>query len=502
MKITVGFIALIILLLTSCTTPGTPHHPQSVQHPGVQKQAPDEDRKDQAENTAPPPEEPPADPVPVQTEADINSGVSAVAIPTATGYALAYNPDTRIIRRLSNYPPAPSERELALRVFPQDAEILIAAYGRLESLTAQRQEKDAAYYHSDAGAVQIRAPGYESLIISPQVDGTITEVKLERSVSPLTLIGEVSTGHQPKSVRFAPDGKSVIVTNLGDFTAAGQFLLEPFSNLRNLQVPEEYRSDSGFVETLILPSRNEIWVSQMILDTIHIFSLDKGVYLSSILLSGKWPKVLLASEDGNRVYASCWDSDTVVEIDVEARREIRVLNTSGTPRGLAFSPDGKELLVTIFSSSGVDRIDLESGRRLLTHDAAPGRVLAMRHIVHDTRRGEYYITAMGAKRVYRLSEDGDWLGWWEVGDKPNTCVMSPDGTRLFVSCRGPNNPDIGYLYKGYEFGKIYIINLVSGEIEDWIWGRDQPTGLDISPDGRFLAFSDFLSNKLELYRID
>ena len=155
----------------------------------------------------------------------------------------------------------------------------------------------------------------------------------------------------------------------------------------------------------------------------------------------------------------------------------------------------------MFSSSGIDRIDLKTGEIMATYEASPGRNFAMRHIVYDGFRGEYYITAMGAGRVYRLSENGEWLGWWDVGDKPNTCALSPDGSRLFVSCRGPNNPDTGYLHKGYELGKIFIINLISGSVEGWIWGRDQPTGLDVSPDGQYLVFSDFLSHRLELYRI-
>ena len=168
---------------------------------------------------------------------------------------------------------------------------------------------------------------------------------------------------------------------------------------------------------------------------------------------------------------------------------------------MAFSPDGKDLLVAIFSTSAVDRINLEQGERTATHDAAPGHAYAMRHIVHDQRRGEYYITAMGVGRVYRLSEEGEWLGWWPVGEKPNTCAMSPDGRYLFVSCRGPNNPDTGYLTCGYEYGKIFIIDLESGESKDWIWGRDQPTGLDVSPNGNYLAFTDFLTHNVELYRI-
>ena len=34
---------------------------------------------------------------------------------------------------------------------------------------------------------------------------------------------------------------------------------------------------------------------------------------------------------------------------------------------------------------------------------------------------------------------------------------------------------------------------------DWAWGRNQPTGLAVSPDGRTVAFSNFLDDEIELY---
>ena len=410
-------------------------------------------------------------------------------------------PASLYLSRLENYPSLESERTLSFRVFPEDAVIQKAEEGKLVGLNAVSRENDRTFYLSDAGAVILSAPGYIPRIISLSRESDTIEVKLERVSGPLIRAGGIRTDYQPKSVRFTPDGKSIFVANLGDYTALTRFSTSPLALVQRFEVPEEFRKDSGFVETLILPGRNEIWLSQMNGNIIHVFNIDSGEYITGIRLSGIWPKVLTSNPEESRVYASCWESETVVEIDAELKCELRSFRTSGTPRGLVLSPDGKKLFAAIFSSSGVDCIDLESGRLLTTYEASPGRNTAMRHIVYDRSRREYYVTAMGAGRVYRLSECGQWLGYWDVGDKPNTCALSPDGSRLFVSCRGPNNPDTGYLHKGYEFGKIYVINLRSGSVEDWIWGMDQPTGLDVSPDGKYLAFSDFLSHRLELYHI-
>ena len=505
MKLLIRLLVLI-LLLTSCATPEL-HPPESS---GITEAVISEPRKEERKEEVPVEQKAvsktPAETVePTPESAPTPKKEPAVReveiVQESTPAVSPANPSALYADRLQTYPAEETEREVTFRIFPRESLIQMADGNTLLEIKSVSREKDRTVYNLKAGAVLLSAPGYIPQIVNLSQYSDIIETKLERRSGPLIRVGEISTDYQPKSVRFAPDGKSLFIANLGDFTALSQFSLNPLSQIRTFQVPEEYRRDSGFVETLILPGRKEIWLSQMTRNIIHIFDMNTGEYLEGIAISGIWPKVLLASPDGNRVYVSCWDSESIVEIDAESRHEIRSFKASGTPRGLAFSPDGANLLAAIFSSSGIDRIDLETGKLLATYEASPGRITAMRHIVYDRYRREYYITAMAARKVYRLSEDGKWIGWWEVGDKPNTCAISPDSSRLFVSCRGPNNPDTGYLHKGYEFGKIFVINLISGEVESWIWGQDQPTGLDISPDGQYLAFSDFLSHKLELYRI-
>jgi sugar lactone lactonase YvrE len=48
---------------------------------------------------------------------------------------------------------------------------------------------------------------------------------------------------------------------------------------------------------------------------------------------------------------------------------------------------------------------------------------------------------------------------------------------------------------------VLAIDAASGRVLDAIVGGNQTTGLDVSPDGRTLAFSDFLDNKVHLYTI-
>ncbi|OQX29814.1 MAG: hypothetical protein B0D92_01525 [Spirochaeta sp. LUC14_002_19_P3] len=401
--------------------------------------------------------------------------------------------------RLAAYSQLPEVRRLGLRVFPQDARIVQAAGNELIDLKPVFRDKDTAFYDTAAGAVGIIAEAYVSQIVELDGEG-IVELKLERDTPIARRLGELPTASLPKSVRFSPDGQRLYVVHLADKTPVSEYQVNPFAWIRNFELPREYAAQEGFVESCILPGRGELWISQMTTSRLHVFDLANGSWLGTVKLSGNWPKVITADAHEAKLYVSCWLSDTVSVVDAASRRETASLKTGPTPRGLKITPDGRDILVARFGDSAVDRINLLSGTRRV-YDAAPGKIYAMRHIVYNERRAEYYITAMGAGRVYRLSESGEWLGWWQVGEKPNTSAISPDSRWLLVSTRGPNNPDTGYLNRGYEYGKIYFIDLEKGEPVLWIWGRDQPTGLDISPDGAYFAFTDFLSNRLELYAL-
>jgi hypothetical protein len=45
-----------------------------------------------------------------------------------------------------------------------------------------------------------------------------------------------------------------------------------------------------------------------------------------------------------------------------------------------------------------------------------------------------------------------------------------------------------------------VIDTTTFDIVDWVWGRNQPTGLGISMDGEIVAFSDFKDANIEVYR--
>lgn len=57
------------------------------------------------------------------------------------------------------------------------------------------------------------------------------------------------------------------------------------------------------------------------------------------------------------------------------------------------------------------------------------------------------------------------------------------------------------LRAGPEWGSVLAIDAASGRVLDAVVGGNQTTGLDLSGDGRLLAFTDFLDNRLSLFAV-
>ena len=323
----------------------------------------------------------------------------------------------------------------------------------------------------------------------------------EISVSPVQRSGEVWTGYQPKSVTFAPDGSCLIVPLLGD-SGVDLFSVPWLHRIGRLAPPGEYAAKKGFVEPAVLSRRGEIWISQMTTGMVHIFDLESFEYLRSFSTRGRWSKVILADSDEDRVFISNWLSYTVESIDPEDGSPIRTYRTGGIPRGLGLSPNEKYLYVANFEDGIIEKFNTELGTRV--HSIGKGS--AMRHILIDPETMTLYCSDMGRGSVVvvRIDQENDTgdklLREIFLGPKINTIALSRDGSCLFASSRGPNNPE-SYLLKGPEFGKIFFVDTESYEVTHWLWGKNQPTGLAISPAGDYLAFTDFLDHNLQLYRI-
>ena len=334
-------------------------------------------------------------------------------------------------------------------------------------------------------------PGYNPLS-EPLV--LTRDRRMHRWLDPAGLLhhktGVVRTGPAPKQVAFTPDGREIWVSLLGGHG------LQVFDAATLRRTSDVRLGKHGAVEVVFSRDGRTVYASQM--ETASVFEIDRRSHRvrRQLPTGGVWSKVMALSADERTMYVANWVSNDVSEIDLRSGRVRRVLPTVGTPRGLYPTPDGKRLYVAGYARGELAVVDLRTGRSR-TLLATGG---AMRHLVADPARGRVYADDMGTDEVFvvdvrtsRVRKLAD------TNSTPNTIDLSPDGRVLYVSNRGRNGSN--YYLPGPEWGSVLAIDTGTGRVLDAIVGGNQPTGLDVSPDGRTVAYSDFLDDRMTLYAI-
>jgi DNA-binding beta-propeller fold protein YncE len=321
----------------------------------------------------------------------------------------------------------------------------------------------------------------------------------QRSLLGLSPIGIFPCGNAPKQVTFSPDDKYIYITLLGD--RGFQIFNTETKRIDTFVEPSEWASMYGFVEGLFIEKYRSFFVSQMTTGRIHEYGVnDDGTvtFRRSIRTGGVWSKVIAYSEKLDLLAVSNWCSNNVSLIDYKTGNVVRKLSDIVVPRGLAFSHDALFLYVTSFDGFHIYKYRTEDWT--VVGDIYK-RAGAMRHavITNDDRR--LFVSNMFHGEVYEIDCDSfTILDTFRVFDNPNTIDLSRDERFLFVSCRGPNNPET-YLKPSLVDGMVCVYDVETKTLLARIAGGNQPTGLDVSNNGNYLAFSNFMDDNIELYEI-
>lgn len=394
-----------------------------------------------------------------------------------------------------------ASKTVRVKIFPVSAE-LRSGNQLIKAIKIDKTNQGPIRYYLKSqlsGTLTFTASGYKAKQWEFQSSFTgIYEDKLEPKQTGIELIGEISTGKQPKSVEFTPDGRFLIVPLLHDY-GIDVFSLWPLKHYKRIAPPAPYNQKTGYVESAFVESRNELWISQMMTNMVHIFDLESFEYKESFSTKGQWSKVITISPDENRALISNWISKDITVFDVESKKLLQRIPVGAIPRGMAFNKDGSFFYAGMFDPGYLKKINAANYQ--LIKNIKPGG-WAKRHIVYNSAQDCFVVSDMsyGYLEFYSAKTD-KLLARLRTAPKTNTVACTPDGKFAIASCRGPNNPET-YLRKGPEFGKIYIVNCENFQLKTWVWGRNQPTGLAIHPEGRVFAFTDFLDNNLELYSIE
>jgi YVTN family beta-propeller protein len=243
----------------------------------------------------------------------------------------------------------------------------------------------------------------------------------------LDVVGGARTGSMPKGVSLSPDGQTLYVTNFGNMHAGNVSVYDA----RTLAQTGAIHVPGVVVESALSPDGRTLYVSNFSRGTVQFIDLRTRRVRREVR-AGSHPKVLTLSPDGSRLFAANWGSHDVTEIDTANGAVIRTLRAGRNPRGMAITRAGR-LYVANFNGHTIDVFDGPDRR---TH--------------------------------HRLDP---------VCRIPRHLALSPDETRLYVSC--------------FSASKLLALDVTTERPIREVSVGEWPKAIDVTPDGRFVATANY-----------
>ena len=310
----------------------------------------------------------------------------------------------------------------------------------------------------------------------------------------ITKIGTYKCGRQPKQVLFSPDSKLIVLPLLDD-NGFDIFSVADKKVIQRINPPDAKKV--GFAEGLFIPEKKVFLVSQMTTANVYEYSYPGFQYLRTIPTGGVWSKFIEYSKEKNLLCVSNWCSNDISLIDYDTGKVVRIIKTAAAPRGLLFTENSKYIIALCYEGGKIQKFEVDTGKKVAEISITNS---AMRHIAVNKEETKAYISEMYYNKIYEVD-----LASFKIVREvktyshPNTINLY-NNRWLFVSNRGPNNPE-DYTKRSPVNGKITIIDTQTMQIVKEYEGGNQPTGLDISKKLNILCSSNFQDENIELYEI-
>ena len=370
------------------------------------------------------------------------------------------------------------------KVFPPEYELFVSG----DRLPYDLRDDGLRVYHLPAGKLRVNlsapnaAPVSLGLNVAPGISRV--EAKLEPRVGPLTMVTEAPTGKLPRNLAFSADGKKLFVALQGE---GGVDVFDVPSLKKAGRLAPSDGAAGGFTDVLVQGS--EVWAVQND-GRIHSFDAATLAWKAATDLTGGG-NAFLTDLGSGKVAMTNWDSSQILVLDAATKKATGSVFAPGSLRGFAYR--NGNAWGTLFDRGQVAVFDTSAWKVKATFGAgkAPRPVAAL--------GDRLFVGDMGSAQVLIFDTTGKPMGSVPVASNPHAMTVSEKDGLVAVASRGRNNAQ-DYQQAGPEFGKVTLLD-GKGNVVGAVWGRNQPTGLAFSSDGRYLAFTDFLDNNVELYRV-
>jgi gliding motility-associated-like protein len=188
-----------------------------------------------------------------------------------------------------------------------------------------------------------------------------------------------------------------------------------------------------------------------------------------IPLTNAGPYGVAASSDGNRIYMSDPNSNSVYGINTTTNVIELTIHTIDGPRGLAVSPDGNHIYITDEFTNQIAVASTVTGAVIATIPVG----ISPLGVAVSPDGGLVYVANQGSKTVSVINTSTNKVtATIPVTIQPNDVVVSPDGSLIYISGSGP--------------GSALIIDAGSNTVLKSVATGPNSVGESLSPDGNRL----------------
>ena len=180
--------------------------------------------------------------------------------------------------------------------------------------------------------------------------------------------------------------------------------------------------------------------------------------------------------------ASGYDISFLSRINLENKKIDAMYQVGSVPKVVAVTPDNKYILVSNWCSYTVTVISVESGKTVKSIKI--GRYPRGIAITQDSQYA--YVAEMGGSHIHRIDLTDFSKVLIPIGSNPRAVVISPDGTRLYVTMNSS--------------GKVQAWDLAQGKTIKSVKTGEAARSLDISSDGSALFVVNFNSDTVSKVR--
>lgn len=180
--------------------------------------------------------------------------------------------------------------------------------------------------------------------------------------------------------------------------------------------------------------------------------------------------------------SSGYDNSFLSRVDLDSKKIDAVFPVGSVPKVVKVTPDNKYILVSNWCSYTVTVISVDSGKTV--KNLKIGRYPRGIAITEDSQYA--YIVEMGGSHIHRVSLSDFSKTLIPVGSNPRAVVISPDGTKLYITMNSS--------------GKVQAWDLLANKTIKSVKTGLAARSLDISSDGSALFVVNFDSDTVSKVR--